>query len=150
MGAAHVEGLHRCICDLIKHLPRVHVQAGRSAVCEHSASSRWPATSRSKVRGKPVPSQAMLAPVPTPCPACRAPDAREHLPDTVTNAVVLQALVKMADEASDSAEVTSWAIAFFAVEKEHTQCLIMLGAAPQIVALRLPQELCQRAGARWG
>ena len=46
--------------------------------------------------------------------------------------MVLQALVRMADEASDSAEVTSWAIAFFAVEKEHTQCLIMLGGALQL------------------
>ena len=61
-----------------------------------------------------------------------APNPRDLLPDISTNAVVLQALVKMAEEASDSAEVTSWAVAFFAVEKEHTQCLIMLGGAARV------------------
>lgn len=81
-----------------------------------------------------------------------APNARDHLPDISTNAVVLQALVKMAEEASDSAEVTSWAIAFFAVEKEHTQCLIMLGGAPRVLhcsCLRCSvSEQAQRRGAR--
>ena len=94
--------------------------------------------------------KAIPCPVTSPCPSRSRPKYQNRLPDTVSTALVLQALVKMAEEANDSAEVTSWAIAFFAVEKEHTQCLIMLGGGPQTVALRLPRNLCQRAGMKRG
>ena len=91
----------------------------------------------------------MLALFHSHAPAGRAPNTRNRLPDTVSTALVLQALVKMADEANDSAEVTSWAIAFFAVEKEHTQCLIMLGGGPRLshcACLRISASEQARSG----